>query len=67
MGLDAAKTGVVRIEALEEDLSSFTADVAYDTIAICDSAGANGHRFLAPPARTAPSTRVVLSGRLLGT
>ena len=52
--IDDAKTGADLIDAVEEDLSSFTADAAYDTIAIYDAADARGASVVVPPARTAP-------------
>ncbi len=55
---DDAKTGLDLIDAVEGDFASFTADAAYDTIAIYEAAGARGAKVVVPPTRNA-----VVSGR----
>jgi hypothetical protein len=54
---DDAKTGLDLIHAVEEDVSSFTADAAYDTIAIYEAAKSRGARVVVPPTRTAVVSR----------
>ena len=51
--VDDAKTGLELIDAVEDNISSVTADAAYDTIAIYDAADARGASVVVPPARTA--------------
>jgi IS5 family transposase len=50
---DDAKTGVNLIDDVEGDIESFTADAAYDTTAIYDSALAHGAKVVIPPVKTA--------------
>ena len=57
---DDAKTGLDLIHAVEDDVSSFTADAAYDTIAIYEAAGVRGARVVVPPVRSAVESK---SGR----
>jgi IS5 family transposase len=54
---DDASTGVDLIGAVEDDISSFTADAAYDTVAIYEAADARGATVVVPPARTAAVSR----------
>ena len=54
---DDAKTGLNLIDDVEGDIASFTADVAYDTIAIYDAALARGARVVIPPIKTATRSR----------
>jgi hypothetical protein len=49
---DDAKTGVNLIDDVEGDIESFTADAAYDTAAIYDSALAHGAKVVIPPVKT---------------
>ncbi|MCP4039324.1 MAG: IS5 family transposase, partial [bacterium] len=51
--VDDASTGRELIEAVQDDISSFTADAAYDTIAITGAANALGATVVIPPARAA--------------
>ncbi len=55
--VDDAKTGLDLINAVEDDLASFTADPAYDTVAICEGAAARDASVIVPPARTAAVSR----------
>jgi IS5 family transposase len=50
---DDAKTGLNLIDDVEGDIASFTADAAYDTTAIYDSALAHGAKVVIPPVKTA--------------
>jgi len=54
---DDAKTGLNLIDDVEGDIASFTADVAYDTIAIYDAALARGAKVVIPPIKTATRSR----------
>ena len=54
---DDAKTAVDFIDEVENDIASFTADAAYDTIAIYDAAGARGANVVVPPIKTATISR----------
>jgi hypothetical protein len=54
---DDAATGLGLIDAIEGDISSFTADAAYDTIAIYDAAGARGAKVIVSPTKTATRPR----------
>ncbi len=54
---DDAKTALNLIDAVEGDISSFTADAAYDTIAIYEAAAARGARVVVPPTKTATRSR----------
>ncbi len=47
--VDDAKTGLRRIESVVDKISRFTADAAYDTIAIYDAAHDRGAKVVAPP------------------
>ena len=51
--VDDATTGITLIETVDGALVSVTGDVAYDTIAFYDSAGAHGARVVVPPTKTA--------------
>jgi len=53
---DAAQVGGL-LEAVERVLASFTADVAYDTVAVYEAAGARGAQVILPPVRTARTSR----------
>ncbi len=48
-----AKTGLELIDSVEDDISSFTADAAYDTVAIYEAADARCASVVVPPATTA--------------
>ncbi len=50
---DDATTGIDLIEAVDGDITSVTADAAYDTIAFYASAGARDAQVVVPPAKTA--------------
>ena len=50
---DDEKTGVNLIDDVEGDIASVTADAAYGTIAIYDSAPAHGTKVVVPPVKTA--------------
>ena len=50
---DDAKTGLELISAVEDDVESFTADAAYDTLAIYRAAKAKGAKVIVPPVRGA--------------
>ena len=54
---DDAKTAVDFIDMVENDIASFTADAAYDTIAIHDAVGARGANVVVPPIKTATISR----------
>jgi IS5 family transposase len=53
---DAAQVGGL-LEAVEGILASFTADAAYDTVAVYEAAGARGAHVIVPPVRTARTSR----------
>ena len=54
---DDAKTAQSLIDEVEGDIASFTADAAYDTIAIYDAAAERGARVVVPPMKTATRSR----------
>ena len=54
---DDAKAALNLIDAVEGTISRFTADGAYDTIAIYEAAGARGARVVGPPTKTAAVSR----------
>ena len=54
---DDARVGVDLIDGIEDDMASFTADAAYDTIAIYDAAEARNAKVIVPPRRTATRSR----------
>ncbi len=54
---DDAKNALNLIDEVEGDLASFTADAAYDTMAIYDAAAARCARVVVPPIRTATRSR----------
>jgi hypothetical protein len=54
---DDATEGIALLDVVEGEVSSFTADDAYDTIAIYESACARGARVVVPPAKTATIPR----------
>ncbi len=51
--INDATTAIDLIKAVEGGISSFTADAAYDTIAVYDAAGSRGARVIVPPVKTA--------------
>ena len=55
--VDDATTGVTLIEAIDSEISSVTADAAYDTVAVYETAGARGATVVVPPVRTANVSR----------
>ena len=54
---DDAKTALDLIAGMEGEITSITADAAYDTIAIYDAAGARGANVVVPPIKTATRSR----------
>ena len=50
---DDAKTTLNLIDEVEGDIASFTADAAYDVMAIYDAAAARGAKVVVPPIKTA--------------
>ena len=54
---DDATTGLTLIEAVGGGLASVTADLAYDTIAIYEAAGARGASVIVPPTKAATVSR----------
>ncbi len=54
---DDAVTGLSLIEEVGGDIASFTADAAYDTIAVYDSAAARGAKVVVPPTKSAVVSR----------
>ena len=54
---DDAATALSLLDEVEGSIASFTADAAYDTIAIYDAAGARGAKVIVPPTKTATRSR----------
>jgi hypothetical protein len=54
---DDAKTALDLIGEVEETISSFTGDAAYDTVAIYEAAGARRANVIVPPVKTATISR----------
>jgi IS5 family transposase len=54
---DDAKTALDLVDGLGHGIASFTADAAYDTIAIYDAVGARGAKVVVPPMKTATRSR----------
>ncbi len=54
---DDAVTGLSLIDEVGGDIASFTADAAYDTIAIYDAVTSRGAKVVVPPTRTAAVSR----------
>ena len=54
---DDATTGGERIEAVNDDIASVTADAAYDPVGFYDAAGARGAPGVVPPTKTARVSR----------
>ncbi len=54
---DDARTALDLIDEVEGDIVSFTADAAYDTIAIYDAAAARSAKVVVPPIKTATRSR----------
>ena len=54
---DDAKTALNLIDDVEGDIASFTADAAYDTIAIYDAAAVRSAKVVVPPIKTATRSR----------
>ena len=54
---DDAKTALDLIDEVEDAIASFTADAAYDTIAIYEATEARGAKVIVPPIRTATRSR----------
>jgi hypothetical protein len=55
--VDDATTALDLINAVAGPLASVTADAAYDTVAIYETAGARGATVVVPPVRTANVSR----------
>ncbi len=55
--VDDAVTGLRLIDDVGGDIASFTADAAYDTIAVYDAATARGANVVVPPSKTAAVSR----------
>ncbi len=60
---DDAVTGRGLIDAVHGEIASFTADAAYDTVAIYRAAGTRGAEVVVPPTRSARVTRGQLRSR----
>ena len=54
---DDAKAGLALIHAVERDITSITADAAYDTLAIYSAAAARSAKVVIPPIKTATRSR----------
>ena len=54
---DDAKTALDLIDKVEGDITSITADAAYDTLAIYDAAAARSAKVVVPPIKTATRSR----------
>ena len=54
---DDAKTALDLIDEVEDAIASFTADAAYDTIAIYEATAARSAKVIVPPIRTATRSR----------
>jgi hypothetical protein len=54
---DDAKTALHLIDAVEGDIASFTANAAYDVIAIYGAVAARGAKVVVPPIKTATRPR----------
>jgi transposase len=54
---DDAKTALDLIDEVEGDITSITADAAYDTLAIYDAAAARSAKVVIPPIKTATRSR----------
>ncbi len=52
-----AKAALDLIDEIEVDIASFTADAAYDTIAIYEAAAIRGAKVVVPPIKTATKPR----------
>ena len=50
---DDATTALTLIDAVDGDISGFTADGAYNTVAVYEAAGARGAKVVVPPPKTA--------------
>ena len=55
--VDDATTGVTLIDAVDSEISSVTADAAYDTVAVYETARARNATVVVPPVRTANVSR----------
>ena len=54
---DDAKTALDLIDTVKSDSASFTADAAYDTLAIYDASTARGIEVVVPPSKSATRSR----------
>ena len=50
---DDAQAGLDLMDVIDSDIAQVTADAAYDTVAIYESAAQRGAKVVVPPARTA--------------
>jgi IS5 family transposase len=55
--VDDAKTALDLIDAIEDNISSLTADAAYDTLAIYDASAARGADVVVPPMQSSTRSR----------
>jgi hypothetical protein len=54
---DDARSAPSLIDGVDGDIASFTADAAYDTVAIYDAAAAHGAKVIVPPRRSATRSK----------
>ena len=54
---DDSNTALDLLGTIKDDIASFTADSAYDTIAIYDAATARGAKVIVPPRKTATRSK----------
>jgi transposase len=54
---DDARAGVDLIDGIEDDIASFTADAAYDTLSIYAASASRGAKVVVPPSRSATQSR----------
>jgi IS5 family transposase len=54
---DDPNTALDLLDEIEDDIASFTADAAYDTIAISETVAARGARIIIPPRKTAARSK----------
>ena len=54
---DDTRSALDLIDGLADDIASFTADAAYDTLAIYDASAARGIEVVVPPSKSATRSR----------
>ncbi|MCP4901590.1 MAG: IS5 family transposase, partial [bacterium] len=54
---DDARVGIDLIDGIEDDIASFTADAAYDALAIYAASAARSAKVVVPPSRSATESR----------